>query len=342
MDRQGKNDDTISLSGTALGMGLATLLSTPLAGVLTDMGESITGAQADAALRSLLGMSLFLGLTLADPLGAVLERQTLRRVVLRFCIGASLGGAVYNEFITPIAAGSGVLRAFLFLPLLLIPALYATTLIDCDDVGRKCGLIEQCRRALSEFLDLAGPLVLLLAYAISAGAYWLIHPETMATGVIVLLLLGAMIVQVLICQTPEDVDADEDPAPSTSLRQAFGRFFMILIDVIPGAMFMIGLVTLTMQILLPIVPDLHAVVIAPAATLLQLAGSILIGVLLIPGGMFGSVLLGTLAIVRIARERGWGDVEILRRRQKLVMMLFGGEISQRVQRAFTAEADFCK
>ncbi|RMH39669.1 MAG: hypothetical protein D6688_13790 [Alphaproteobacteria bacterium] len=328
--------ETLALSGTILGMALATTLSVPAASAIVRIYELMAGVTASPLMLSLVGVSLFLGLTLSDPVGAFIERQRAARVVLRFIIGACFGALSHQYVIQPIVVRGDSVTPIMNMPFIVGAVLFFTFAIDWflrdDPLAEDDPLAHE--GIVAGFIDQAGPFILLMCYAVSAAAFWFAHPNTMVTVGILVLLLAAMIMQAVLSS---ELDEEDRPADRPGALPALGRFLRAVLEVLPGAMFMIGVVSLAVDAMLPILPDLGGIAVAPAETLLRLSATVALSILLIPGVVVLGTLTGTVALTVMARQEIWSYRRQARARRKFLDMLFGSELSRLLHRAMARD-----
>lgn len=299
-----------------------------------------------------IAFAFFIGFIFSDPYEAWKEKKLNYRFFGKFGLGTlfglslflfDFGGETSKE---AVSAGSEVASEIpgeeeksismfdfwpVFLPLLFMPILFATHSLDRFEKTKNLPLKARLKDAALEYLATSGPVIMMAVMGVAALFYWIV---AMPFGVLIaflsMILSGIIIHCLFFYDGTEEPVIDEDykaPRPKT-FGEALSTALDISIKMLPGILFMTGLIWVAMAFW-----DLETMKFEDGqieiwALLWPIIKASLIAILIVPGGMmFASVAFATVLAV-YAQIKGLGITETKTRADKFSEMLYGGAMGK--------------
>jgi len=160
-----------------------------------------------------LTSALFLGVVLADPVGAWLRKRSLKRTIAKACIGISLGGFLQHYLVTPIAGTAVSQMIFLLLTLALLPILIGMQALERMLLKRGIVVSEILARGLIFLVRSPWPVPATIALVLTWLGFRAVNMPLTSTLVLFVGALYLLFSRALRAPVIEDGAPDEEAAP---------------------------------------------------------------------------------------------------------------------------------
>ncbi len=313
------------LSGYFSSVMLALLMSHTLASFAVDFAATRFYLPSIDLWRYNIASGLFLGLVLADPVGAVITRIALRNVVIKFALGFALGVIIQMTLVTPFAGGGLSRFVFLFIATLLVPVIYSLNRLHAFLAERGTDLSSEIAYYALRVMNLPDRGLIILIMTASFAGFWLFSPDPETTILCILAVL-AMTTVYVICVHVEEEDPwegllpeDEEDVPITQI--AAERLAYLTATIVPGAFLFGATMHVALLVLQTLFPDVGAKLMGPLATV-QTVGAVAATALgIVFFGMLSALGFGLAFVLLVGRIGNWSQSAVRDRCLRLIKVL---------------------
>ncbi len=327
------------MAGSLGSLGLAFCASLVIG--LTFAGYTwLTGVQVPDWLSSTVWMTVFCGIVFGDPVSAWKEGKPGKVVVWKLLGGMALGAfiSLFIHFKDLFVAEDSPYAAFwLMAPIFLImPILFGSFALKRFMENSEASLGERAEGAVLEYLDTAGPIVMMVVMGIAFLFYWLASPSLQGTLVIMSATLCAIIAYCIAVYdgSKEPITEETDDLPrSRTLREALWKNLDIATAMLPAALYMGGTLWLMLGIFdwalggegMKIGKDGDIDIVSLLQSMLWMMG-VALGAFL--GSMAATMIVATTAFALASVCAGMGFSEVKMRVEKFNEVMFFGAMAR--------------
>ncbi|MBV1902263.1 MAG: hypothetical protein KUG58_01350 [Marinosulfonomonas sp.] len=266
----------------------------------------LSGFLSEASLalwRGNLATGLFFAISIADPVGMLINKTSPRRILVRFAGGFFFGTAAFLLILAPLAGAGMSTFLQLILLVLYIPFRALAHKVSATLADHAIDPAKMLASAVLGFARWPDRFLFIMFMSISFVAFWAYTPSLQVT--LIVLAIWLTLVTALIAtrsyneDEPNKAEADfkawlaldgEESKTEKPIARAMDELGKIIRIVIPGAVLFGGMTCFAVQTLMALSPDIAANLADPDA----MAGAIGIIAVSILGIVFASMLTGLL------------------------------------------------
>ena len=304
---------------------LALLLSHTLASLLVDFVAGYIYLPGVDLWRYNVASGLFLGLVLADPVGAIIGRVPLRNVLVMFVLGFALGVIIQITLVKPLA-GDGLSRfVFLIIATLFVPVIYSLHRLRTYLSARGTDISSEVAYYGLRVMGLPDRMLIVLIMVLSFLGFWLFSPDPQTTIICMSAVLAATTLYVVYVQV-EDEDPwldilSKDGDTVTITQIASERLAYLIATVLPGAFLLGATMHVALLVLLSLFPNIAAQLIGPVETAQTISIVAATGLGIVFFGMLAALGFGLALVLLIGRLGNWTQTTVRDRCLRLIKVM---------------------
>ena len=310
------------LAGYFSSVMLALLVSHTLATMLLDTVAGIIYVPAIDLWRYNVASGLFLGLVLADPVGAIITRVPWRNVLVKFVLGFALGFIIQVSLVTPFAGGGLSRFVFLFIATLLVPVFYSLNQLHSYLARHDTDLKTEVADYALWLLWFPDRLLIIVLMILAFTGFWALSLDAQTTILIraVILALTTLYVVVVRVEAPDPWESilPEDE-PLTAL--ACARAYQLAVTLLPGALLLGASMHVAAEVLLTLFPNVAAQLVGPAETARTVGILAATGLGIVFFGMLAALGFGLGVLLLIGRIARWTQSTLRNRCLRLIKVM---------------------
>lgn len=325
MTTQSPATKTDPLSGYFSSVMLALLLSHTLASLLIDLISNHIYLPGVDLWRYNVASGLFLGLVLADPVGAVISRIPMRNVLVKFVLGFALGVIIQVTLVTPLAGGGLSRFVFLFIATLLVPVIYSLNKLKIRLAENGTDIASELAFYSLRILGLPDRALIILAMSLSFAGFGIFSPDPQTTIICMSAVLAATTLYVLYVHVEDEdpwlefLPEEDESVAITVIAQE--RFAYLVATVLPGAFLLGATMHVALLVLLSLFPDLEGQLIGPLASVQTIGIVAATGLGIVFFGMLAALGFGLAFVLLIGRIANWTQSTVRDRCLRLIKVL---------------------
>ena len=304
---------------------LALLISHTAASELVDFVAGLIYLPTVEIWRYNIASGLFLGLVMADPVGAIINRVQLVNVVVKFVLGFALGVIIQVSMVTPFAGGGMSRFLFLFIATLLVPVFYGLNKLKIYLAGNGTDITTEAAHISLWIMGWHDRLLIVAVMALSFLGFWLIAPEVQTTIICMAVVLVATTLYVIYVEVEEENPwlelLPEDAEQVAVTRIARKRFGYLAATVFPGAILLGAAMYVALQVLLVLFPNIASQLVGPVQTLRTIGIIAATGLGIVFFGMLSALGFGLAFVLLIGRVGNWTKSLVRDRCVRLVKVM---------------------
>jgi hypothetical protein len=307
--------------------------------------DYVYGAENRPEWISGVALAFLTGSIVADPYQAWKEKKVNYRFFAKFGFGFLIGYLLLaygldrgSENVDIVAEKdskadiSWLPWLAIALPLLMMPVLFGKHALDRFEQNREAQMKNRLADAALEYVNTSGPVIMLAVMGMCALFFWIVElPLGMLIAFLTTLLVGIIAYCTFFYDGSEEPVTDEDYAAprSRTFGDALSRALDVSIQMLPGVVFMTGLIWVAMAFW-----DISAIDpgkgedFNPVVIIWPVIKASLIAIVVVPGGMIIANILGAISITSWAQFKGMGFTEAKLRSDKFNEMLYGGAMGK--------------
>lgn len=313
------------LSGYFTSVMLALLVSHAAASAIVEFVAGLVDLPLIEIWRNNTASGLFMGLVLADPVGAVITRNPWRKVVVKFVLGFALGVIIEVSLIRPFA-GQGMSRfLFLFIATLLVPVIYSLNRMHIYLRDHDTDLQTEIARYGLWVMGWADRALIVVIMATSFAGFWLFSPQPLTTIICMALVLLLTTLYVIYARIEEDDPwleiLPEDLGGIALTELARDRLAHLASTLFPGAFLLGAAMHVAVYVLLTIFPNIGAQLNEPVDAIHAVAVVGATGLGIVFFSMLSALGFGLALILAIGRFGDWTQSRIRDRCLRLIKVM---------------------
>ncbi len=313
------------LTGYFSSVMLALLVSHTLASLIVDFAAAHIYLPSVEIWRYNTASGLFLGLVLADPVGAIIDRVPLRNVLIKFVLGFALGVIIQVALVTPFA-GEGLSRfLFLFIATILVPVIIFISRLKITLAMRGTDLATEASLHALRVLGLSDRALIILLMVSTFAGFWLLSPDLQTTILCMAAVLAGTTLYVIFVHVDEEDPWDgllpEDTVPVPATQAVRERLAYLGATIFPGAVLLGAAMHLALAVLLDLFPNVMSGFVGPVDTVRTLIIVAATGLGLVFFGMLAALGFGLAFVLLVGRAANWTKTTIRERCLRLVKVM---------------------
>ncbi len=313
------------LSGYFTSVMLALLVSHAAASVLVDPAAQYFDMRLIDMWRNNTASGLFLGLVIADPVGAVIARRSWQSALMKFALGCVLGVILEITLVTPYA-GQGMSRfVFLFIATLLVPVIYGLHRLQLYLRRHDTDLQTEIARIGLWIMGWADRALIVVIMVTSFAGFWLYSPEPRTTIVCMALVLLITTLYVIYAKVEEEDSwlalLPEEVGGRELTELAWDRLAYLANTLFPGALLLGAAMHLSVLLLLIIFPNIAAELTEPVDAIKAAAIIGATGLGIVFFSLLSALGFGLGLILAIGRISQWSQFRTRDRCLRLIRVM---------------------
>ncbi len=248
---------------------LALVISNFMAAFMIGQLSELLKADISYAWQVNLAAGLFLGISALNPVGELIGRTSLRRAVIRFVVGFSIGLITQFAVFTPMAGEAMSRFLFLLIVAIALPLSIIISKIQAKLEELNLDLFARPRRVLEKVLGASDRLLFISFMALSFTGFWFFVSGPVQLMVVLGTVLAVLVIYVArrevhydslddtertnheawLALFPDETDDDEKFKLTDRLK-------VIIFTLVPGAVLFGGMTQLAVEFLTLVYPNL--------------------------------------------------------------------------------------
>ncbi|MGB5556615.1 MAG: hypothetical protein WBN04_01245 [Paracoccaceae bacterium] len=313
------------LTGYFSSVMLALLISHTLASTLVDFAAGHFYLPLAELWRYNVASGLFLGLVLADPVGAIINRVPLRNVLVKFVLGFAAGVIIQVSLVTPLAGGGLSRFVFLFIATMLMPVFYSLNRMHAHLAANGSDVATEIAHYSLWIMGWPDRALIIVTMVLSFGGFWLFSPDLQTTIIFMGAILAATTLYVIYVRIEEEnpwLDMlPEDAEQLAITRIARQRLAHLTATVLPGAFLLGAAMHVALNVLLTLFPNIASELVGPVETLRTVGIVAATGLGIVFFGMLSALGFGLALVLLIGRIGHWTQSLIRDRCLRLIKVM---------------------
>lgn len=313
------------LAGYFSSVMLALLISHIAGSVLIDFVARFINLSAIEIWRYNTASGLFLGLVMADPVGAIISRVPWRNVLIKFLFGFAIGVVIQVTLVTPFAGGGLSRFIFLFIATLLVPVIYSLNRLQSHLATHGSDIETELAHYALWLMYWPDRLLIVGIMVLSFAGFWLWSPNANTTIICMAGVLAATTFYVIRVHVEEEdpwLDLLPEDAEETAATQvAWERFSYLAATVFPGAFLLGAAMHVALNVLLVLFPNIAAQLVGPAEALRTVSIVAATGLGIVFFGMLAALGFGLAFVLLIGRIGKWSQAAVRDRCLRLIKVM---------------------
>lgn len=311
-------------AGFLASIALALLASNMLAAYATDLILLLFSLADPDIWKTNIAAGFFVGVVLADPVGFLIHKRPVKMALAKLLFGFFLGIAVQITFVMPLAGEAMSRFVFLILATLLLPVLFVIESYKDYLNARGISFGEVVAKQSLRVMNLPDRLLIVVTMAASFFAFWQYGNDVETAMIVIGSVLAVTTLFVAFFKTEPEPEEDwaiaaiEPSETASPEKRAIERAKELIVNVLPGAIILGGIMRIAVDVLLHVYPDVTLNTADPAEMAQTFGVVSAIGLGVVVFGMLAVLGFSLVSVLLIGRVGNWTTFRIRARCLQLI------------------------